>query len=322
MQVLGQSQMNTTHPSRATGLRHRPLAPLHQQPGLRRLFRVTASSSQGPQPLADVARGLPGAGRLARQAAESLTNPKDHKHKHQHKEQQREQARQQQEQQDLEQQQQEQQDDQQIAQAAETAAVDHIESAAAELAEAAAAGTTAVVQEAVAVAGTQQQRELAEYTEEEAPATTIQERYHDTVRFLTSSTTGKGISIAAGLFLGATLLIALYRTYQKYSSPRAQRKRVIDRNKQLVEELSKYLPNNRAGLTPAVARKLRGVTGFSPVEVFRKYLWFMLRERKFDVAAVEDMTLLKTVLGLTDDQVRVARKTAGATAVLRIAPVQ
>lgn len=189
---------------------------------------VAASSPRGPQPLADVARGLPGAGRLARQAVESITNPKDHKHRHQQDREQREQARQQQQQQqELEQQQQEQQEEQQLAQAAQTAAVDQIESAAAELADAAAAGTSAAAPEAVAVAGTQQQRELSEYTEEEAPVKTIQERYHDTVRFLTSSTTGKGISIAAGLFLGATLLIALYRTYQKYSSPRAQRKRVV-----------------------------------------------------------------------------------------------
>jgi hypothetical protein len=53
----------------------------------------------------------------------------------------------------------------------------------------------------------------------------------------------------------------------------------------------------------AVTQKLRGSTGFSPVEVFRKYLWFLLRERKFDAAAVEDMVLLKGVLGLSDEQV-------------------
>jgi hypothetical protein len=50
-------------------------------------------------------------------------------------------------------------------------------------------------------------------------------------------------------------------------------------------------------------QKLRSSTGFSPVEVFRKYLWFLLRERKFDAAAVEDMVLLKSVLGLSDEQV-------------------
>lgn len=58
-----------------------------------------------------------------------------------------------------------------------------------------------------------------------------------------------------------------------------------------------------APLSVISVQRLRGLTGFSPVEVFRKYLWFMLRERKFDAAAVEDMTLLKTVLGLTDEQV-------------------
>jgi hypothetical protein len=50
-------------------------------------------------------------------------------------------------------------------------------------------------------------------------------------------------------------------------------------------------------------QKLRGNTGFTSVEVFRKYLWFLLRERQFDTAAVEDMVLLKQALGLTDDQV-------------------
>lgn len=64
-------------------------------------------------------------------------------------------------------------------------------------------------------------------------------------------------------------------------------------------------------LPPLGLQKVRGLTGFTPVEVFRKYLWFMLRERKFDVAAVEDMTLLKTVLGLTDDEVGQAGRQAG-----------
>lgn len=183
---------------------------------------ANASSPYSPQPLGDIARGLPGAGRLGRQVAESITNPKDK----QRKQQEREQAQQQREQEQLEQQQEEQQLQQQIAQDAEAAAADHIEEAAAELADSTAAATAAVP-EAVAIAGSSQQQGLSEYTEEEVQPKSIQERYHDTVTFLTSSTTGKGITIAAGLFLGATFLIALYRTYQKYSSPRAQRKRVV-----------------------------------------------------------------------------------------------
>ena len=44
-------------------------------------------------------------------------------------------------------------------------------------------------------------------------------------------------------------------------------------------------------------------TGFSPVEIFRKYMWYLLRERKFDQEAVADMIHLKHALGLRDDQV-------------------
>lgn len=57
-------------------------------------------------------------------------------------------------------------------------------------------------------------------------------------------------------------------------------------------------------LVPVAVQKVRGSTGFTPVEVFRKYLWFLLRERQFDIAAVQDMVLLKQALGLTDDEVR------------------
>jgi hypothetical protein len=39
------------------------------------------------------------------------------------------------------------------------------------------------------------------------------------------------------------------------------------------------------------------------VEVFRKYLWFLLRERQYDAEALADLVALKGALGLTDDQV-------------------
>ena len=51
------------------------------------------------------------------------------------------------------------------------------------------------------------------------------------------------------------------------------------------------------------ARKLCSQTGFKPVEIFRKYLWYLLRERKFDQEAADDLVYLKSVLNLSDDQV-------------------
>ena len=53
-----------------------------------------------------------------------------------------------------------------------------------------------------------------------------------------------------------------------------------------------------------MVRQVRRQTGFDGVQVFRKYLWFLLRERKFDQSAVDDMILLKSAFGLTDADVR------------------
>ncbi len=45
-------------------------------------------------------------------------------------------------------------------------------------------------------------------------------------------------------------------------------------------------------------------TGFSAAEIFRKYLWYLLRERKFDTEAVNDVVQLKSSLQLSDEEVQ------------------
>ena len=44
-------------------------------------------------------------------------------------------------------------------------------------------------------------------------------------------------------------------------------------------------------------------TGFNSAEIFRKYLWYLLRERKFDTEAVNDVVQLKGSLQLSDEEV-------------------
>ena len=51
-------------------------------------------------------------------------------------------------------------------------------------------------------------------------------------------------------------------------------------------------------------QRLRGSTGFTPVEVFRKYLWYGLRERQFEAELVADMVALRAALALSDAEVR------------------
>ena len=61
-------------------------------------------------------------------------------------------------------------------------------------------------------------------------------------------------------------------------------------------------------MTTRMRQMIRMRTGFTPTEVFRKYLWFVLRERKFDQSAVDDLVALKTSLQLSESDVATALK--------------
>ncbi len=52
-----------------------------------------------------------------------------------------------------------------------------------------------------------------------------------------------------------------------------------------------------------IVRGLKSKSGFSATEIFRKYLWYLLRERKFDEDAVADLAALRTALSMTDEEV-------------------
>lgn len=62
-------------------------------------------------------------------------------------------------------------------------------------------------------------------------------------------------------------------------------------------------------LLPGILRGLKMKTGFNSAEMFRKYLWYLLRERKFDTEAVNDIVQLKSALQLSDEEVSHAMST-------------
>lgn len=114
----------------------------------------------------------------------------------------------------------------------------------------------------------------------------------------------QGGAAAGALFFGGTFLIALFRVFKKYTSPRAQRVRTVNKNKAVVEGVQELMAKGRAvALHPSALRSLKSQTGFTGEEVFRKYLWFLLRERQFNVDAVADMVALKQALALSDQEV-------------------
>ncbi|KAL0027862.1 hypothetical protein WJX77_011371 [Trebouxia sp. C0004] len=118
--------------------------------------------------------------------------------------------------------------------------------------------------------------------------------------------THKGARIGlygAAIVLGGTLLMAAFRVFRKYNTPQNKRKRNVSKNKLVVESLQEFLPHKRSALTPSVTRSLKMKTGFNAAEIFRKYLWYLLRERKFDTEAVNDVVQLKSSLQLSDEEV-------------------
>ncbi|CAL5220883.1 g2973 [Coccomyxa viridis] len=108
---------------------------------------------------------------------------------------------------------------------------------------------------------------------------------------------------ALGLLLAGSLLLSMVRIMGRFNSPKAKRRRTVDLNKTVVDTLDSYLPTDRMGLTTGVVRGLRMKTGFTATEIFRKYLWYLLRERKFDEDAVADLSALRSVLAMRDDEV-------------------
>mmetsp|Transcript_20969 Transcript_20969/g.63126 ORF Transcript_20969/g.63126 Transcript_20969/m.63126 type:complete len:388 (+) Transcript_20969:212-1375(+) len=120
--------------------------------------------------------------------------------------------------------------------------------------------------------------------------------------------TGRYAAFGIASFLVLTLAIGVVRAVKKFRSPRAKRVQQVNKNSHLVTTLSKFYPDNRDGFTSGEVRSLKSKTGYTEVEMYRKFLWYLLRERTFDPAAVQDTLHLKQALSLSDQQVADAIK--------------
>mmetsp|Transcript_41560 Transcript_41560/g.50396 ORF Transcript_41560/g.50396 Transcript_41560/m.50396 type:complete len:327 (-) Transcript_41560:556-1536(-) len=131
--------------------------------------------------------------------------------------------------------------------------------------------------------------------------------------------------LAVGGLLAGTFGWALYQVYQKTTSPNAKRARVVHGNRLIVGRLSQFLPENRLNLTSAVVRQICFKTGCTKDQVFRKYLRYLLDQRKFDQEAVADLLHLRQVCTLADEHVQeilldTAERTYAKTGMLMLQP--
>lgn len=119
---------------------------------------------------------------------------------------------------------------------------------------------------------------------------------------------GNGALFGAAAFFGATFLVSVIRYTINFNKAENKSRRKMLKNRDVVTTLAEYMPSNRSAVTKAMIGGLRFKTGYSNTEMFRKFLWYILRDRKFDQEAVDDLLHLKQVMGLTDDDVAEALK--------------
>lgn len=104
-------------------------------------------------------------------------------------------------------------------------------------------------------------------------------------------------------YLSITFLIAIVRTVLKYSSPKAQRRRLVGKNAFLCKSIDDYFPFRRLELDREELKKLESKTNFDTQEVLRKYIRYALNERPFNPDLVADLIHLKKVSQLEDLEV-------------------
>ncbi|KAM0938756.1 hypothetical protein DsansV1_C22g0171411 [Dioscorea sansibarensis] len=157
-----------------------------------------------------------------------------------------------------------------------------------------------------------QSSEKYEEVEEELPW--IQEKAMDLVEFtgtVTQAIPGPRVGqsplpwlLAVPLaYLGLTFVIAFVKTVKKFTSPKAQRKRLVNKNAYLVKSIDELVLKGESAVTHQELQHLAQKTGFSMDEILRKYIRYALNEKPFNPGLVVDLLCIRKASMLEDSQV-------------------
>ncbi|KAF3784103.1 hypothetical protein EJ110_NYTH15546 [Nymphaea thermarum] len=174
-----------------------------------------------------------------------------------------------------------------------------------------------------------EQQEEEEVVEEDLPW--IEEKAADLVEFtglVTQAIPGPRVGksslpwlLALPLaYVSISLVIAVVKTVKKFTSPKAQKRKLVNKNAMLCRYIDEYLEKGRdtlqhSALQDLMKKDIRIVpigallfslcnqTGFSMEEVLRKYLRYALNEKPFNPEVILDLIHLRKVSMLEDAQV-------------------
>ncbi|EXB96344.1 hypothetical protein L484_023062 [Morus notabilis] len=104
-------------------------------------------------------------------------------------------------------------------------------------------------------------------------------------------------------YAGITFVIAFVRTVKKFTSPRAKRKRLINKNAMLCKSIDELFQKGRDEVTPDALKTLAQKTDFAVDEILRKYIRYALNEKPFNPDLVAGLIHLGKASGLDDSQI-------------------
>eukprot|EP00250_Pteridium_aquilinum_P006745 c16597_g1_i1 orf=610-1674(+) len=101
-------------------------------------------------------------------------------------------------------------------------------------------------------------------------------------------------------YLSITLVIAVVKTVLKFNSPKAKRRRLVDKNAFLCTFIDEYFPTRRLELDTKEFKSLESKTDFTAQEILRKYIRYALNEKPFNPDLVASLIHLRKVSELED----------------------
>lgn len=104
-------------------------------------------------------------------------------------------------------------------------------------------------------------------------------------------------------YFGVTFFIAFVRTVQKFNSPKAQKRRLVDKNAVLLKSIDELFEKGRDSVNYSALKELMNKTGFKMEEILRKYIRYALNENVFDLNLVANFIHLRKASMLDDEQV-------------------
>ncbi|MCO5553151.1 hypothetical protein L7F22_006672 [Adiantum nelumboides] len=104
-------------------------------------------------------------------------------------------------------------------------------------------------------------------------------------------------------YLSITFVVAVVKTVLKFSSPKAKRRRQVDKNIFLCTSIDELFASSRSDLDSKELKSLKSKTDFTTHEILRKYIRYALNEKPFDPDLVANLIHLRKVSELEDSQI-------------------